>query len=408
MFEVAPVTRRSGIHLLARAKMERPTAGVFVARPRACVPALLPAIKLARRIADNSFVQRSALIIGLTFALGVATLAGIGGWAEESGDAPGKGPSHATGAGGEYAGVNVAAVSPLPASILAKLSNVSYATSPAYTIRRVVPEVQLQFTVADEQGRLVRNLSAEDIRILDNQAPVEQFSTFARNEELPLRLGIVLDTSDSVKRSLAEEKAAALNFLNRIMRESNDRAFVMAFGADIHIWQPSTSNHAQLIDAVEQGKEPGFGSRLFDALHSACEEQASEPEEASPVHRILIVLSDGDDTQSFHELGDVIAAAQRNGIQIYALTLHPKRAHPRGDQVLQRLAEESGGRWFVAQSSKELDATFIAIEQELRTQYYVSFPPPQSTPGFHDLRIEVRAPQKVKVQARRGYYAFAP
>jgi len=71
------------------------------------------------------------------------------------------------------------------------------------------------------------------------------------------------------------------------------------------------------------------------------------------------------------------------------------------------LAEESGGRWFVAQSSKELDATFIAIEQELRTQYYVSFPPPQGTPGFHNLRIEVRAPQKVKVQARRGYYAFA-
>ena len=244
----------------------------------------------------------------------------------------------------------MAAVSPLPASILAKLGNVSYATSPAYTIRRVVPEVQLQFTVADEQGRLVRNLSAEDIRILDNQAPVEQFSTFARNEELPLRLGIVLDTSDSVKRSLSEEKATALNFLNRIMRESNDRAFVMAFGADIHIWQPSTSNHTQLIDAVEQGKEPGFGSRLFDALHSACEEQASEPEEASPVHRILVVLSDGDDTQSFHELGDVIAAAQRNGIQIYALTLHPKRVHPRGDQVLQRLAEESGGRWFVAQS----------------------------------------------------------
>jgi Ca-activated chloride channel family protein len=387
--------------------MERPTAGVFVARPRACARAILPAIKLARRIADNSFVQRSALIIGLTFALSAATLAGIGGWAEESGDAPGKGPSHATVAGGEYSGVHVAAVSPLPASILAKLGNVSYATSPAYTIRRVVPEVQLQFTVADEQGRLVRNLSAEDIRILDNQAPVERFSTFARNEELPLRLGIVLDTSDSVKRSLPEEKAAALNFLNRVMRESNDRAFVMAFGADIHIWQPSTSNHAQLVEAVEQGKEPGFGSRLFDALHIACEQASEQPDE-DPVHRVLIVLSDGDDTQSFHELGDVIAAAQRNGIQIYALTLHPKRVHPRGDQVLQRLAEESGGRWFVAQSSKELDTTFATIEQELRTQYYVSFSPPQSTPGFHDLRIEVRAPQKVKVQARRGYYAFAP
>lgn len=370
----------------------------------ACARALQSGIKLALRIADNSYVKRSFLIIGLAFALSASTL-GIDG---KAGDALArKNSPDAIAAGGEYAGAHVAAVSPLPASLLAEPGSASNATATAYTIRRIVPEVQLQFTVADEQGRLVRNLSADDIRILDNQAPVERFSNFVRNENLPLRLGIVLDTSDSVKRSLSEEKAAALSFLTRVMRGQNDRAFVMAFGSDIHVWQPPTANRTQLMDAVEHGKEPGFGSRLFDALHSACEEQASEQDEESPVHHVVIVLSDGDDTQSFHELGDVIVAAQRKGIQIYALTLHSKRVHPRGDQVLQRLTEESGGRLFVAQSSKELDATFMAIEQELRTQYYVSFAPPQGTPGFHDLRIEVRTPQNAKVQARHGYYAFA-
>jgi Ca-activated chloride channel family protein len=365
-------------------------------------------IKLAFRIADNSYVQRTVLITGVTLALSVAMLAGIGGRADRSADAASaKTSSEATAAGGEYAGVHVATVSPLPANNPAEFGSVSPVASSAYTIHRVVPEVQLQFTVADEQGRLVRDLSADDIRILDNQTPVERFSNFVRNENLPLRLGIVLDTSDSVKRSLSEEKAAALNFLTRVMRGQSDRAFVMAFGADIHVWQPPTANRAQLMDAVEHGKEPGFGSRLFDALHSACEEQASAPDEQRPVHRVLIVLSDGDDTESFHELSDVIAAAQRRGIQIYALALHSKRATPRGDRVLQRLADESGGRLFVAQSSKELDSTFMAIEQELRTQYYVSFSPPQTTPGFHDLRIEVRTPQKAKVQARRGYYAYA-
>src|ERR1035437_190079 len=115
-----------------------------------------------------------------------------------------------------------------------------------------MPEVRLEFTVDDEQGRLVHDLSAADIRILDNQAPVERFSAFARDENLPLRLGIVLDTSDSVKRVLPDEKAAALNFLDRIMRPQSDRAFVMAFGADIHIWQTDrkstrlNSSHANI------------------------------------------------------------------------------------------------------------------------------------------------------------------
>ena len=231
----------------------------------------------------HHLVQRAALITGLTFALSAAVLAGVGGWAGESGNAPAdKGPSPAIATGGEYAGIHVAAVAPLPASILADPGRVSYATSPAYTIRRVVPEVQLQFTVADEQGRLVLDLSADDFRILDNQAPVERFSSFARDENLPLRLGIVLDTSDSVKRVLSEEKAAALNFLERVMQMKDDRAFVMTFGADIRIGQTSTANRAQLIDAVERGKQPGAGTRLFDALYSACEEQGFQREELGP------------------------------------------------------------------------------------------------------------------------------
>ncbi len=394
--------------------MERPTAGGMAGRVRA--RALFPNvkfpnvkssnIKLAAGLADSSFVHRAALITGLTLALSAGALAGTGGRAGESGGVAGTGTWDAIAAGGEYAGIHVAAVAPFPASVLAELDRVSYVTSPAYTINRIVPEVQLQFTVADEQGRLVRDLSASDIRILDNQAPVERISAFVRNENLPLRLGIVLDTSDSMKRNLPEEKAAALSFLDRVMRGQNDSAFVMAFGADIRLWQSATANRGQLMAAVQQGKEPGFGSRLFDALHSACEQQASQPEEASPVHRAVIVLSDGDDTESFHELKDVIAVAQRNGIQIYAVALHLKRAHPGGDRVLQRLAEESGGRLFVAQSSKELGATFAAIEQEIRTQYYVSFSPPQSTPGFHDLRIEIRSPRNAKVHARSGYYAY--
>ena len=287
------------------------------------------------------------------------------------------------------------------------MSNVNLSTAPGYTIRRTVPEVRLQFTVADEHGRLVQNLSPDDVRILDDQLPVEKFQDFARDENLPLRLGVLLDVSDSVKRALPEEKAAALAFLNDVLRPQTDRAFVMGFGGNVQVWQDSTNDHAALIQAVNHVHQPGWGTVLFDALHSACVDQLASGEAGTLVHRAIVVLSDGDDTHSLHTLADVIAAAQRNEIQIYALTVHKRGLRPQGDAILQRLADETGGDLFVAQSAKELQGAFAAIEQQMRTQYYVSFPPQQSTPGFHALRVEVHSPQKLQVHARKGYYAMA-
>jgi Ca-activated chloride channel homolog len=364
--------------------------------------------KLLWRVADNPFVHKSTIIVGLTLALSAGTLAGIGDWAASGfGDSSADpASSNASAAGpGEYAEGSLVATSPMPASFL-PTGSYSPASSPGYTISRTVPEVRLQFTVADEQGRLVSNLSSADIRVLDNQTSVEHFNDFARDDNLPLWLGIVLDTSDSVKRVLPDEKAAALNFLNRIMRPQSDRAFVMAFGADSHIWQTSTADRAQLIDAVGRLHQPGWGTRFYDALYAACDEYRPRTDGSDLVHRAIVVLSDGDDTDSFHTLLDVVAMAQRREIQIYALTLHGKKQAPRGDAILQRLAEQTGGRSYVAQSSKDLDWVFEEIEQDLRTQYYVSFPPAQVTPGFHALRVEVRTPQKLQVHARQGYYAL--
>jgi Ca-activated chloride channel family protein len=368
-----------------------------------------PLLKLLCRVADNSFVHKSAIILGLTLALSAATLAGIGEWAvDEAGNSAADPPSSSPSAAppGEYAGSRVAVAAPLPMNLFPAGSYFP-ASTPGYSISRTVSEVRLEFTVADEQGRLVHDLAAKDIRILDNQVPVEHFSDFAREENLPLRLGIVLDTSDSVKRVLADEKAAALNFLNRIMRPQSDRAFVMGFGGDIRIWQTSTAERARLIGAVDRLHQPGWGTRFYDALYAACNGYLLHADDSGPVHRALVVLSDGDDTESFHDLRDVVAIALRGEVQIYALTLHGKKQVSRSDAVLQRLAEQTGGRFYVAQSSKDLEGMFAEIEQDLRTQYYVSFPPQQVTPGFHALQVQVRTPQKMQVHARQGYYALA-
>ena len=360
-------------------------------------------VKLISRLADNSFVQKSALITGLTLALSAATLAGIGEWAAGAfdGAAPGPGSSAATSADADYTG----RLAPLPAVVLSPPAKAAPPDAPGYTIRRTVPEVRLRFTVADELGHPVQSLSAADVRVIDDQSPVERFSDFERDENVPLRLGILMDTSDSVKRVLADEKTAAIAFLGRILKPRGDRTFVMTFGANYSVWRSPSSDMAELAAAVTRMKQPGGGTRLYDALQSACLEQFSADEDSVPVHRALVVLTDGEDTQSFHELRDVVAAALRNEIQIYALTLHSPRVTTHGDLVLQQLADATGGRYFVARSSRELDAAFTQIEQELRTQYYVSFAP-RSGPGYHSLQVEVRAPQRLLVRARQGYFAF--
>ena len=333
------------------------------------------------------------------------TLAGIGEWASGRFDS-----SHADG-GHDASSVAAAggrgnfAAAPVPDSLpdLPEARNYLPVDNPGYSFRRDVQEVQLQFTVADPQGRAVQDLSPADVRIFDDQTPVEHFNDFERSQDLPLRLGLVLDTSDSVRRALADEKTAATKFLDRVMRSQADTAFVMGFGGDVRVWQDSTANREDLSAAIAHLKQPGWGTRFFDALYSASSRLSAPAEK--PLHRAVIVLTDGDDTDSIHRLTDVIATAQRGDIQIYALTIRDGKAAGRGDPILQRLTETTGGRLYIAQSSHDLDAAFAQIERDLRTQYYVSFRPQQPTPGFHALRVEVRPLQNLEVHARRGYYA---
>jgi len=277
---------------------------------------------------------------------------------------------------------------------------------PGYTFRRDVPEVRLQFTVADQQGQVVQDLSPDEVRVFDNQLPVERFSDFERAQDLPLRLGLVVDTSDSVRRVLADEKAAASNFLSRVMRPQSDTAFVVGFGGDIKVWQNATANRQELLEAIARLKQPGWGTRLFDALYSACSGPLFSVGTDKVAQQAIVVLSDGDDTDSIHSPRDVIAIAQRSEIQIYALTIRAGKVPGRGDRTLQRLADATGGRLYVAQSSNDLDSAFTQIERDLRTQYYLSFRPQLSTSGFHSLRLEVRPSQKLEVHARQGYYAM--
>ena len=363
------------------------------------------ALKLLWAVADYSRVQRAILTLGLSLALCGLTLVGLGEWAAGHFDGTaleGRSSTPLASARRNNPTYDPALAPPLP--VLPETSDHLPAGSPGYTFHRDVPEVRLQFTVADEQGRMVSNLSADDVRVLDNLIAVEHFSEFEHVDDLPLQLGLVVDTSDSVKRVLGEERAAATTFLQHVLRPESDTAFVMAFGGGAKTIQTETGDRQALAAAIATMKQPGWGTRLFDALHRACV-QETRPNAGRPVHRAVVLLSDGDDTDSLRGIDDVIAAAQRAEVQIYSLTIHAPRQSGRGDEVLQHLADATGGRFYVASSSQQLEPAFTQIEQDLRTQYYVSFSPSQANPGFHSLQVEVRSPKKLVVHARQGYYA---
>jgi Ca-activated chloride channel family protein len=237
---------------------------------------------------------------------------------------------------------------------------------------------------------------------------VQRIQQFSRLENLPLQLGVLLDMSDSVRKNISREKIATQLFVRQVLQPQTDHAFLMAFARDVKLWQTSTGDQAALRGAVDRIQQLGGATNLYDGLFSACLDQFPQRNERQAAQRVLVLFSDGQDTGSLHAMPDVIALAQRSEIQIFALSVHGKNKPAPGDEVLQRLAEETGGQLYVAYSDKDFPGIFAAMEQQMRTQYSISFQPPQTTRGFHTLRLEVAGPQKLRISARRGYYFDTP
>ena len=183
-----------------------------------------------------------------------------------------------------------------------------------------------------------------------------------------------------MKGAWSRKKSVALAFLQASGAPGSDRAFVMAFGDGSADLPGPTSEVSDLIGAVKQAKGPASQPISSTPYIPAASNQWKAHRDRA-VHRVIIVISDGEDTGSRHGLSDVIAAAQRNEIQIYTLNVHLKKRSYPGEGSSAELADETGGRFFVANSAPEADAIFSELEQELRTQYYVSFRPQAKCPA---------------------------
>src|SRR5450755_1012573 len=273
------------------------------------------------------------------------------------------------------------------------------------TIKARVSEVNVLFIATDKHGKFVRNLNQDDFNILDDNKPPQSILAFRRETDLPLELGLLVDTSGSVRARFDFEQAAALSFMQQTLRPNFDKAFVMGFATHSQVTQDFTDNLKLLQTGVETLHDGG-GTALYDAIYRASRDKLSKEHDDHPVRHALIVISDGEDNQSEVSRAQAIEMAQRADVIIYAISTDDSGLILRGDKTLQQLADATGGRAFFPFKIKDIKNSFAAIEDELRSQYVVSYKPADFDADGRYRPIEITAFKKdLQVRARRGYYA---
>ncbi|MGC8550018.1 MAG: VWA domain-containing protein [Acidobacteriaceae bacterium] len=278
--------------------------------------------------------------------------------------------------------------------------------NPQYTLKTNVNEVDLVFTVTDSKGRFVKNLKESDFALLDNhRAPAEVYS-FTQQTQLPLRLGILVDTSNSIRGRFQFEQEAVNSFLLKVLRPSTDKAFVEGFDVTPNYVQGWTNDLSKLDDAIQQ-LNPGGGTALYDAVYSACRYKLLNAA-TGPfyVRRAIVLVSDGDDDQSHAYLSDAIRECQRAQTAIYAISTDiDPTPDEHGDDVLRKMADETGGRAFFPRSLTGLPISFTQVEDELRSQYALVYKPADFKANGEFRTIYLYSlDRRYKVHALKGYF----
>jgi VWFA-related protein len=272
------------------------------------------------------------------------------------------------------------------------------------TISKRVDEVNLAFTVTDKKGRLINNLNPDDFTILDNHLAPQGVNFFQQQTDLPLRVAVLVDASDSILYRFDYEKVAAVMFLKRILRPGKDQAFVASFNDRVRLAQDDTDDSKQLSTAVKR-MHAGGNTALYDAIVFGSNKLRNSP----PQTRLAIILiSDGEDTSSKSHLFDAQQAAIQAEVTLFALSTNefPGATNSAGEAVLNRLSETTGGVILPARDEYHLGRAFHKVEQILRSQYAVAYRPAQFAPDGSFRLVELFPLRKgLKVQCRRGYYA---
>jgi VWFA-related protein len=274
------------------------------------------------------------------------------------------------------------------------------------TIKLGVNEVNLIFTVTDKHGRYNPNLQQSDFALLDDSKAPAKVNSFHQQINLPLRVGILIDTSTSIRSRFQFEQQSANEFFLEMLKSKNDRAFVMGFDVTPTVTQDWTNN----IDGLETGVNklrPGGGTALYDAVYTACRDKLLDVSRGQePTRKAIVLLSDGEDNQSRAYLDEAIKECQRAETIIYGISTNWTPSRGKGDKVLAQMAQDTGGQVFFPPTVEEVSNSFKDIEEELRSQYALTYTPAdfKMDGAFRTIYLYCND-RRYQVRARKGYFA---
>ena len=274
-------------------------------------------------------------------------------------------------------------------------------------IQVFVNEVNLIFTVTDKKGKFITGLQRENFGLLDDGRPPTAVLRFTQQTNLPLRVGIMLDTSSSIRQRFQFEQDSAIEFFLQILHR-DDRAFVEGFDIQTDLAQDFTNNVDLLNEGIRKLR-PGGGTALFDALYKTCKDQMLTLRETTAVRRALILVSDGDDNYSRVEESDAIKMCQRADTIVYSISTNISPSKDKGDDVLKQISEATGGQAFYPVRLEDVAIGFRNIEEELRSQYHLVYRPANLKMDGSFRTIYLQAlDSRYHVRAQKGYFAPRP
>ena len=268
-----------------------------------------------------------------------------------------------------------------------------------------VTRVNILFTVTDKKGRFITDLGKDDFEVIENkkQQVIQQFTA---ESDLPLRLAVLVDTSNSIREQFRFEQQAAIRFIQSVLRPRQDRLMLVSFDSAAELVTDLTDNLQKLEEGVKSMR-PGGGTSFYDAIYFACKDKLMMDQPRDKFRRAMIVISDGLDTESRVSRDQALEMAQKADVVIYAISTNITRDETDGDKVLKYLTEETGGQAFFPFKIEDLDQSFENIANELRHQYNIFYrPEPLKADGlYHPVTVKTRNRKDLVIRARKGYYA---
>jgi Ca-activated chloride channel family protein len=268
--------------------------------------------------------------------------------------------------------------------------------------------VNVLFTVADDDGDLVTDLTQSDFLVFEDGIP-QTISIFESETNLPLTIALIIDVSGSIRDKLRFEQEAAIEFFYTTIQEGRDQGMLITFDSAVDMLQDFTDNPEALSEATRLMRAGG-GTALYDAIYLAVDQKLSASDREG--RRVVVVISDGDDNASRVSLTETLELAQRNDVAIYTISTNSTAnfvtpEQRRGDRTLETFAVETGGRAFFPFKLEELAVNFADISEELRSQYTLAYAPTNLARdgSYREIRVGTTTDDDLEVKHREGYYA---